>query len=306
MRFQPWQLAVLVVALCVGVVGLVRWRRVSRPFSAAELIQTLPPDQATHAYIDVDALRRSGLLDLLAGSKAAEEPDYRRFVDQTGFDYRTDLDGVAAAFLHGDVFLALHGRFEWRRLADYARAQGGQCLNTVCSMPGSRADRNISFYPLRSDVLALAVSAEPRGVTMIGPGQWRSPPVLPAEPVWISVPSFVFTDVKNFPDGTHAFLTPLAQARQITFAVGAVGPRLQIRMEVACNSQQAATALASQLTATTDLLKKMLNRDSLTPNARDLSGVLVAGSFQQTDARVTGTWPIERGLVEALSSGQVQ
>ena len=52
----------------------------------------LPADRATLVYIDTDALRKSGLLDLLAGSKAAEEADYRKFVEQTGFDYRTDLD----------------------------------------------------------------------------------------------------------------------------------------------------------------------------------------------------------------------
>ena len=44
----------------------------------------------------------------------------------------------------------------------------------------------------------------------------------------------------------------------------------------------------------------------MTPNPRDLSGVLVAGKFQQQNALVTGTWPLERGFVEALAAGQVQ
>ena len=96
-RFQPWQLALLVIVLCA--VGLVIAQRhyASRVIDATDLVQYLPPDQAVHAYVDVNLLRSAGLLDLLAGSKAAEEPDYRRFIDQTGFDYRTDLDAVAAA-----------------------------------------------------------------------------------------------------------------------------------------------------------------------------------------------------------------
>jgi hypothetical protein len=34
--------------------------------------------------------------------------------------------------------------------------------------------------------------------------------------------------------------------------------------------------------------------------------VLVAGTFQQKDQRVVGTWPVERAFVEALSSGKIQ
>jgi len=312
-RFQPWQLAVLVVVLCAGALALAHWWRVSRPFDAVRLIECLPPDQATHVYVDVELLRRSGILDLLAGSKAAEEPEYLRFVEQTGFDYRTDLDAIAAAFMHGNVYLALRGRFEWKRLSEYARAQGGQCLNSICSMPGSRPDRNISYYPLRSDTLALAVSAQPRGTDMIGFSEWKHPPVLPPEPVWISVPSFALANVNDLPSGTHAFLRPLAQAQQVTFAIGPAGAtpgidrqRLRMRLEVACATPEAAAQLASRLTAATDLLKKMIEREHMTPNPRDLSGVLVAGKFQQQNALVTGTWPLERGFVEALAAGQVQ
>jgi hypothetical protein len=305
-RFQPWQLAALVAGLCAAAVGVAQWRRSRLAYSAAELIQCLPPGATAHAYIDVDTMRRGGLLDLLAGSRAAEEPDYRRFVEQTGFNYRTDLDAVAAAFSRGSVYLILRGRFEWKRLAGYARAQGGECRDAMCAMPGSGPERNISFYPLKPDVLAFSVSADERGAATIGPGQWKKPPILPPEPVWISTPSFAFSDLGNFPAGTHAFFSPLARAREVTFAAGPQGERLQVRLEVLCNSAEAAGELAKQLTSTTDLLKKMLARDHLTPNPRDLSGVLTAGTFRQQDARVEGVWPVERGFVEALASGQVR
>jgi len=307
-RIQPIHIVVLLVLLG-GPAGFFYWRAHSRPVDALSLLESLPPDQATHVYIDVNVLRRGGILDLIAGSKAAEEPDYRKFVEQTGFDYRTDLDAVAAAFFHNDVYFVLRGRFQWKKLAQYAASQGGQCAGGTCSMAGSTPQRHISFYELRSGVLALAVSAAERGVNMIGPNQWKTSPKLPAEPVWISAPSFAFADVKDLPEGTHAFLSPLARAQHVIFAVGpaaAEGKALQIRLEVACDSPETAAAVAGQLTQTTDLLKKMLVRDHMTPNKSDLSGVLVAGNFQQKDKTVTGTWPLDSSFVESLASGKAQ
>jgi hypothetical protein len=311
-RFQPIHLVVLLVLLGAPAAFLY-WRVHTPPIDALSLIQSLPPDQATHVFIDVNALRRGGILDLVAGSKAAEEPDYRKFVEQTGFDYRTDLDAVAAAFFHNDVYFVLRGRFQWKKLAQYATSQGGQCAGAICSMAGSTPQRHISFYELRSGVLALAVSAAERGVNMIGPNQWKTAPKLPEEPVWVSAPSFAFADVKDLPEGTHAFLSPLARSQHVIFAVGPAGSAagskakaLQIRLEVACDSPETASVVAGQLTQTTDLLKKMLVRDHMTPNKNDLSGVLVAGNFQQKDKTVTGTWPLDPSFVESLASGKVQ
>lgn len=269
------------------------------------MIECLPPNQATHLYIDVDALRRAGIVDLLAGPKTSEEPDYRAFVDQTGFDYRTDLDAVAAAFNGGDVYFAVRGRFAWKQLANYAAAQGGHCRNTICEMPGSTPEHSISFYPLTSDILALAVSKEPRGVTMIGPAQWRKPPQLPPDPIWISAPAYVFSDTGSLPAGTRSFFRPLAQAQSVTFAAGPQGQRLEVRLEATCNSPGQAADLVKQYTQATLLLNNMLQRDHMKPNPNDLSGVLSAGVFDQKDQRVIGRWPIERGFIEALLSGKV-
>ncbi len=304
-RLQPWQLAAIVILLCAAAVAFAHWRSL-KTYDAAALLQSLPPDQATHVFIAVGALRDSGILDVLAGSKAEEEPDYRKFVSQTGFDYRSDMDAVAAAFFHGGAYFAIRGRFDWKKLSAYAKSQGGDCRNTVCSMPASQAGRYISFTPLNSDVLAMASTAEQRGVNMIGPYQWKTRPQLPPDPVWISTPSFALSDVKDLPAGAQAFLSPLAQADRVTFAIGPDGNRLRIRVEALCATPEVAAAMAKKLTDTTDLLKKMLEREKMTPNPRDLSGVLVAGTFQQQDKRVTGTWPIERGFVEALASGKIE
>jgi hypothetical protein len=295
----------MVVALCVAAVAVARWWRVSTSYDGARLISALPVERATVVYVDTGQLRSSGMLALLAGSKAAEEPDYRKFVDDTGFDYRTDLDALAAAFVNNGFYATLRGRFRWKQLTAYAESQGGECHYSVCSMLGSTAERNISFYPLKSDVLALAVSPDPRAVTVIGSGGRARMPAL-HDPVWISVPAGVFNRLDAFPDGTRAFFSPLAHAEKVVFAAGPQGDRLQLRLEVACATPQAAAELVKQLSSVTGLLKSMIEREHMTPNPRDLSGVLVAGTFEQRQSTVIGTWPLERGFVEALASGQIQ
>ena len=295
----------MVVALCAATVAVARWWRVSSPYDAARLISTLPTEKATVVYLDTAELRRGGMLALLAGSKAAEEPDYRKFVDETGFDYRTDLDALAAAFVDNRFYATLRGRFRWNQLTAYAESQGGECHYSVCTMLGSTAERNISFYPLKSDVLALAVSTDPRAVSSIGTGGKLQTSV-PRDPFWISVPSAVFNRTDAFPAGTRAFLSPLAHAEKVTFAAGPQGDRLQLRVEVACATPEAAAELVKQFSGVTGLLRSMIEREHMTPNPRDLSGVLVAGTFEQRQSTVIGTWPVERGFVEALASGQIQ
>ncbi len=302
---KPWRVALVVVVVCAAAFGVFRWLR-NPSYDAGRLLAMLPAERATLVYIDTGSLRKSGLLDLVAGSKAAEEADYRKFVEQTGFDYRTDLDAVAAAFVDGRVYTTLRGRFQWAKLRAYAESQGGQCRDAVCGMPGSSPERNISFYEVTSNVLALAVSPDARGVRSVGPNGRKVDVPAAADPVWISVPAAVFNKLDAFPDGTRAFLSPLARAEKVTFAAGPQGNRLQLRLEVVCPTADAAADLTKQLSGVTGLLKDMIGRAHMTPNPRDLSGVLVAGRFEQRAATVIGTWPVERGFVEALASGQIQ
>lgn len=307
-RLQPWQLAVLGVLLCAAAVGSVRWYIESHSYHAARLLSALPSERATLLYLDAGALRKDGILDLIAGSKATEEPEYQAFVKQTGFDYRTDLDAVAASFAPGGVYFTVRGRFRWKQLDAYAESQGGSCRESVCSMAGSAPDRNISFYPLQSNVLAMAVAAQPQAVTRIGSAPNRGPGLAaPASgAVWMSVPPPVFASWDAFPGATGSFFGPLARAAKVTFAAGPKGNGIEVRLEVTCGTPEMAADLVQKLSNTTDLLKKMLRREHPQPNPRDLSEVLVAGSFVQKQTQVIGTWPIERGFVEALANGQVQ
>ena len=280
----------------------------ARPYDAAKLLQCLPQERSLHVYLDVAMLRSAGILDLIAGSKNAEDPDYKKFIEETGCDYRTDLDAVAAGFHDGDEAFAVRGRFHWDRLSQYAVAHGGQCKDSLCSMPASQPGRTISFYPMRTGVLALAVSRDPQAANTIAPGAWKTVPKIPAAAVWVSAPPFVFSDPNSFITGTRSFFSPLALARGTTFTLGPgqADKSYDLRMMVDCTSPENAADLASQLSKTTDLLKKMLDRDKMTPNPADLSGVLVAGRFEAQQSLVTGQWSIDRSFLESLAAGKIQ
>jgi len=285
--------------------GLILWRRSAVEFAGPEgLLRCLPLDRSVKVYIDASKLRQAGLLDLLAGAQGAEDADYKAFVTQTGFDYRTDMDAVAAAFLHGDEFFAVRGRFDWKKLSGYARSQQGSCQGEICSMPASEPNRFISYYKLSSDVLALAVSTQEQGVKMVGPSSDK-PTNLPAAPVWISAPAAVFTDLKGLPAGSSV-LSPLAQAQEAAFGVRAVDNGFEIDLDAPCATPEIAVSIASKFSATTDLLKKMLDRDHVTANTADLSGVLIAGKFEAHQNHAVGVWPVDRKFFESLAAGKIQ
>src|SRR6185503_2188287 len=181
----------------------------SRSYDAARLLQCLPSDRSLHVYMNVGLLRSAGILELLAGSQGAEEPDYKKFIEQTGFDYRTDLDAVAAGFRDGDEYFAAQGRFNWNKLADYSRSHQGSCQDRQCSMPANQPGKTISFTLLRNDVLALAVAKDAQAVRVIFPGFWKEPPKIPAAAVWVSAPPYIFSDAKNLPAGMGPFRSQL-------------------------------------------------------------------------------------------------
>jgi hypothetical protein len=172
-------------------------------------------------------------------------------------------------------------------------------------MPASQPGRFVSFYPLARQALAFASSTEPEGVRLVAPSA-RTPSVDPHAPVWISVPGADFAGLNHLPSGTQAFLSPLADSIESSFSVGPTQDRkaLQIQLDASCASPSAATQLAERLNSTTDILRKMLQRDHLTPNSSDLTSLLSSGKFEAHESHATGVWPLDRKLLENLSSGK--
>ncbi len=271
-------------------------------------MQSLPTNGAVKLYVDIQKLRAGGALDLIAGKRAVEDPEYRAFAEQIGLDYRTDLDAIAVSFVNGGVYAAARGRFNWKKLEDYAKSQQGRCADHVCTMPASQPNKNTSYYPLNGNVLAIAVSDAPEGVRIVSAGQSKGFSV-PAAIIWVSAPGSSFQNPPIFVPGTRSFLTPLADSQEASFGVQprefGKADELEIRMDVLSKSPDAATQLAGDLTSVTFELRHMLSLDKLAPPKSSLTSLLVSGHFEAHQSRVTGTWPLDLAVVEALASGKV-
>jgi hypothetical protein len=269
------------------------------------LLKRMPVRDAVVVYIDFGELRRGGILQLLEGSKASEDPDYQSFAGKINFDYRQDLDTALVAFAPSGKYMLVKGRFDWKSLRSYALAGGGSCLNTLCRMTGSTPDRRISFFPVQSSLMALAVSREEFAASDMT--QVRSGPAaeVPSAPVWLSVPGSFLKSGENLPSGTRMFAHGMEKAEKVTLAFAPDGNRLAARIEVRCRNEQDAVEVASQLASATLTLKQMLEREHQNPGPADLAGVLASGSFRSEGQNVFGYWPMERAFVESILSGGV-
>ena len=78
----------------------------------------------------------------------------------------------------------------------------------------------------------------------------------------------------------------------VMLTIGASGSNFAARLEAQCKTSQDAANLTSQLQALTGLLKAAIGREKKKPDAKDLSGVLTAGQFRQSDRAVYGEWTL--------------
>jgi hypothetical protein len=142
---------------------------------------------------------------------------------------------------------------------------------------------------------------------MVGLSSWAKPPVIPETGLWVLAPSFLFSDPANFPDGTR-FLSPLKDAAETTLMLGAAGggagaAAFELRLEATFAKPEVAAGVHKQFVDTTALLVNMIARENKAPNKTDLSGLLAGGKFETSENRVTGRWPVDRSLLEALVNG---
>jgi hypothetical protein len=297
-------LIIIIASLCsLAVWGVARFRYYSLR-TTADWLQRLPTQDSMVFYVDFDALRKGGLLQMLAGSKVVEEPEYKVFVMKTGFDYSRDLDAVLACFTPRAKYMVLQGRFDWDSLQSYARDQGGTCRDALCRMSGSTPDRKISFFPMRPDLMGLAVSPDDLAAINLQTNAARRRSLeMPDAPVWLSLPPALLKTQADLPPGTRMFAHTLEDTEDVNIAMAPSGNRFEARLNVQCRSESQAAALATQLAGITGMLREMIAREHATPNSRDLSGVLTSGTFNRLGTRVLGSWPLEKGFVEGLLGG---
>src|ERR1700728_604629 len=222
-------------------------------FDKRVLLSRFPAEEAFAMSIDVSALRSARLL---GDSKATLEPEYKQFLEGTGFDYKRDLDSVVASFSRSGTFFIARGRFNWAKLRAYAEREGGSCYQDLCRVQGSRPDRHISFLPLRDDAIALAVSTDDLAAARLTK---TGPPVtapIPAAPVWIS---FSGSGLRR--NDAPPLLSPLIGADRIVITLEPAGQAIEAHMEATCRTPDDAKLLASQIHSATAILKERLALD---------------------------------------------
>jgi hypothetical protein len=290
------------VALALLAAGGVLWQR-SRALRPAALMARLPRRDAVVAYIDFDALRRAGILQLLDGSTVGQDPEYRNFVEKTRFDYLRDLDAAVVSFAPSGKFLLLHGRFDWGSLDAYVRSQNGQCVDALCRMIGSAPDRLISFFPLRSNLMALAVSQDDSAALRLSTPAPSGALEIPAAPLWISIPASTLKSTDAMPAGARPFAEAMGQADSATLTFAPEGARIAAALEITCRKPADAVEIASRLSAATALLRDAMAMEHQPPDPAGLSGVLAAGVFRADGPRVLGRWPIEKAFLQTVLAG---
>jgi hypothetical protein len=286
------------VVLLAAAAG-VKWQE-GRDFEDLhQVLGRFPVEDAVALHIDFTAMRNGGLL---AASSVPLEAEYKQFLDGTGFDYRKDLDEVTASFSRSGNFFIARGHFNWRKLREYAAKQGGSCYQDLCRMQGSQPERRISFLPLESDIMALAVSTDDLAANRLMKAGAPVKAELPAAPVWVSVPGSALRESAVMPPGLGLMLSALKSADRLLVTVTPSGNGLAAKMEATCQTQDDARVLASQLRTVTAKLKTALTED---PRAQgdELVKVLAGGTFDDSGARVNGQWPFSKELISSLTSG---
>lgn len=288
-------LGVLVGSLAAGW-GVMAYR--SRNLAPAELMKRLPAQDALLLYVDFSALRRAGLLQLLDGSKLGQDSEYASFIHDTDFNYVQDLDSALAAFAPTGKYILAKGRFDWKALRGYVAQQHGQCYNSLCQMAGSMPDRKISFLPVQSNLMAMAVSPDATAAIRMETAETGAPLPAPDAPVWMFLPQAVLKSTDSLPSGTQLFAKSVEDAKSVTLGFSPEGNRLAARLNVLCRDDHDAALAAAQLTRITEVFREMIAHEGKNPPPSDLASILKSGSFQSKGSRVYGYWPIERAFVE--------
>jgi hypothetical protein len=304
LRTKPWLVfALLAAGTLIFLYAIDRYQhRFVR--SGPDLLRLLPGDDASVFYAQMQMLRSSGMLALLAGSKTRQEAEYRSFVRATHFDYSKDVDVIAGSVKDDGVRIAIKGRFDWARIRDYVRQQGGSCAADSCHLASGKGETWIGIVRIQPDVLGIALGRSKSLSAAIHPGQQAMAPPLPAEPVWMKAAPGLLHNPAEMPVALRIFAISVQPANLVVVALGAPPPgspdAFEIKLYAQCPLPTTADTIKSQLQIETKMLKLELAHEHEQPNPADLTGLLTSGTFETNGKEITGEWPVRKELLKTL------
>ena len=139
----------------------------------------------------------------------------------------------------------------------YAVRSGGSCHNGFCKVQGSQPQRQISFYPVRPHVMALAVAPNDeaaRGITLSSGRIDKQ--TLPVEPLWLIASGPIVRNTGRLPEGTVQFARVLQNADSVLVKLGPDQAGFVAGMEVDCKSAEDAAVLKTQMEELTDIVQE--------------------------------------------------
>ena len=301
---KSWLMVLVAAGVAGAIYSLVIWNRGTNDPTLADLLRRVPERDALTIHVDLAAMRKAGFGELLEGSPIPEEADYRRFVTESGFDWKTDLDAVTATRHKDDWYLFVRGRFDLERVRNFALVRGGQCRNGVCEVAGATPGRLVSFFPLTPQVLAVATSTTPVAVHALGKRSADRPVwAAPEGPAWLSLNGSVLAGDPVLPSGGRLFGKVLAETERTSFWITGNGATMELRMRAVCRDDQHAGQLRAQLDGVTREFRKYFERVGQPASTADLSGLLLSGDFAATGNEVTGRWPLHMEFLRKLAAG---
>jgi hypothetical protein len=296
---RSWHAAAALFTICALVLGGIWYWRTRPARSARDLVARAWEKDAILVYVDLQTLRNAGVLSLLTGARAEEDPEYVAFAAGTGFDYRRDLDSVLFTVRPNETIVLATGRFDWPRLTEFERLRGGSCLNGICGLEESVRNRPHSFMSLRGGAFAFGTVPNHLLPSRVSPRAVPAWP-FPDAPFWVAAPRSALARPLPLPDGLRGYQNALREANPAIFWLsGGRNRGFELNLNAVHATPAAAAATAARLTEITGLLSKLIAREGRQPLPEDLASVLLSGVFQTEGAAVKGRWEVPLTFVNA-------
>ncbi|HET8965261.1 MAG TPA: hypothetical protein VFN20_03550 [Candidatus Acidoferrum sp.] len=160
-------LVIIAVAAFAAALLAIRFSTGHSDSARAELLQFVPADTTSVIFVDLDQLRTSPFLATIYSwaPHSAEDSDYTKFVNDTGFNYERDLAQVFIAVSnHGgssNTLVVADGRFDRRKIEAYLgcnSAAAQQANLKIFRIPAWIRDKSIFFSFLSDHRIAIADS----------------------------------------------------------------------------------------------------------------------------------------------------